>query len=897
MSPRPVSPPRLAERLVAATVADDAWRESILGDLREEFVMARQQHGANVARRWYWSQAVRIGARGVLARLGARRPGASLLRSAEIETQPGWRAGLSRDLRHACRTLVRRPGTSAVIVVTLALALATNSTSFAITDAIVLRPFRFPDVNRIVLIASSEPAQGFLDKESVTPADFREWRRSARTVTHLSAAQWWDANLSGVDTPEQVPGYRVTADFFTTLGTQPVLGRPFLAEEETPGQHRRAVLGHALWSRLFAGDPDIVGRNVRLDGESYEVVGVAPPGFAIPDGAQVWSPIALTREEWDSRRNRSLVVIGRLADGAALTDARAEMRSMAERLAREFPESNANVPNAVVTFTDGMGDPGAGAFMSTLVAASVLLLLIACANIANLLLARGSERTQEFAMRLALGASRPRLAFQLMIEAALLTTIAIVISVPLAWLGLSLARASIPVSVIRFVPGWHYLGLSPVVFWSTAALGGMATLAFALFPILRTVRADVADTLRQGARTTTAPRRRHWLRNSLAAVQVALTLALLFGSTLMLSAANRAVNGAFGFDKENVLVARLVLPARPYADAQRRRQFIDGVLERVRAVPAVSSASMVSNLPYAGGNTSRELWLEGELLQPGEVRQVDYRRITAEYFQTMRIPLLAGRAFTDGDREAGQPVAIISQALAQRYFSDADPLGRQFRVTRDGLPITVVGVVGDVLHDWFQERRAPTVYRPTAQDAPYAHAFVVRTIGNPLSIASELRRAVKAMDPDQPIVALHTMQVQVEERTAGITFIARTLGIVALIALTLAVMGLYSLISYMASRRTQELGVRMALGATKWQIIGLTTAQGLRITVAGLLIGALAAVAIGRLMESILFGSVASSVWQLVAIATFVGTVSLLASYVPARRTTGVDPTVALRAE
>jgi putative ABC transport system permease protein len=890
-------PPRLAELILAATVRDEAWRDAILGDLREEYGVTRTQHGAGPARWWYWSQALAIGVRGVLARIGRGRQSAALLRSAEIETREGWRAGSTRDFRHAWRTLARRPGTSAVIIVTLALALATNSTSFAIMDAIVLRPFRFPDVDRMLIIASSDPTEGPLDKESVTPADFRDWRREARTLTHFSAAEWWDANLSGVDQPEQVPGYRVTADFFTALGTRPILGRPFLEEEETPGRHRRAVLGHALWTRLFAADPSVIGRTMRLDGEAYEVVGVAPQGFAIPDGAQVWSPLAYTQEERANRRNRSLVVVARLADGRTMSDARAEMRSLTERLARDHPDTNANVPNTVVTFTQGMSDPGAGPFMSTIMAASVLLLLIACANIANLLLARGSERTQEFAMRLALGAGRGRLAWQLMIEAALVAMVAVVLAVPLAWLGLLLARASIPASVIRFVPGWHYLGLSPVVFWSTAAFGAIATLAFALVPVLHTVRAEVADTLRQGARTTTAPRQRYWLRNSLAAAQVAITLALLFGSAMTLTTADHAVNGAFGFDKKNVLVARLVLPERPYADAPRRRQFIEGVLERVRAIPAAGSAAMVSNLPYGGGNTRREFWLEGAVLQQGEVRYVDYRRITPDYFDTMRIPLLAGRAFNDGDREQTQAVAIISSALAQRYFNDGNPLGGQFRLARDGPPVTVVGVVGDVVHDWFQQRRAPTVYRPLAQDAPYAHAFVVRTIGDPPGVASELRGAVKAIDPDQPIVALHTMEVQVEERTAGITFIARALGVVAVIALVLAVMGLYSLLSFMVSRRTQEVGVRMALGATRWQVIGLTTVPGLRITVAGLLIGALAAAGIGRLMESVLFGSVASSVWQLAAIATFVGAVSLLASYVPARRMTHLDPTIALRAE
>lgn len=476
-----LTPPRLAERLLALAVADGAWRDSILGDLREEYIVRRRTQGTGPARRWYWSQALAIGARGLLAHVRRRAGSTALLRTAEIETSVGWRAGFSRDFLHAWRTLVRRPGTSAVVIVTLALAVATNTTSFAILDALVLRPFRFPDVDRLVIIASSDPRQGFFD-------------------------------------------------------------------------------------------PSIIGRTVRLDGEPHEVVGIAPPGFAIPLGAQVWAPLAYSTEEWNNRRNRYLMAIGCLSEGASINDARAEIAAITDRLRRQYPETNATIPNAVAGFTEGMSDPGTDVFVSTMLVASLLLLLIACANIANLLLAASSERGQEFGMRLALGASRARLTCQLMIEAGLLTSLAIVLAIPLTWAWLGLTRASIPAAVIRFVPGFHSMDISPVVFWSAAAFGALATLVFALIPAWQTVRGDVVETLRHTSRSTTASRQRHWLRNMLAASQVALTLALLFGSGLMLTAADEAVDAAsFGFDKHNLLVGRLVLPERPYADAERLR--------------------------------------------------------------------------------------------------------------------------------------------------------------------------------------------------------------------------------------------------------------------------------------------------------------------------------------
>jgi putative ABC transport system permease protein len=573
------------------------------------------------------------------------------------------------------------------------------------------------------------------------------------------------------------------------------------------------------------------------------------------------------------------------------------MVAIAERLRREHPDTNATVPTALVTFTAGMQDPGAAPFLSLVLAASALLLLIACANIANLLLARGAERAHEFALRLALGSGHGRLVWQSLLEAGLLTFGAIALAIPLAAAGLAAARVSIPPSIVRFVPGWDYLQVSPTLFGVTALAGFFATLLFALIPGLQMVRVGVADTLRQGTRTMTAGRQRHWLRNGLAAAQVAMTVALLFGSGLMLSAVDRAANGPMGFDKGGLLVAGLRLPEVPYADPERRRQFINGVLERMRAIPAVSEVSMVSHLPFGGGNTSRPFWPEGVSLREGDVRQVDFRRVTPTYFETVRIPLLAGRGLDDTDRADTQLVAVVSQSLADRYWPGGHAIGRQFRLAADGSPITVVGIVGDVLQDWFQQRRAPTVYCPLAQDAPFLHSYTVRTIGDPLSVAGDVRRAVRALDADQPIIRLQSMQDLIDDRTAGIRLISRMLVVVALIAFALAVLGLYSLMAFMVSRRTQELGVRLALGATRWQIIGVTTRQGAWVTLVGLAAGAAAAVGLGRVMESILYGIVVLSVGQLVALVGLIAGVAMLASYLPARRTASLDPTTALRAE
>ena len=386
-----MTPPRLAERLLSASIPNDEWRDSIVGDLREEFVQKRQQLGPAAAGRWYWRQALSIGSSTLMARSKLMSRRRSWVTVPDPAPHARRAVRLGGELRSAWRAVSRQPGTSAVIVLTLALALATNSVSFAVLDALVLRPFRFPGVDRVVMVVSSDPQQGLLDRESVTAGDFIEWRRESRTIEHLSAAEWWDANLSGVEQPEQLPAHKVTAGFFDALGVTPMMGRSFTSSEEVPGQHQRVILAHALWTRLFAQDPNIIGRTVRVDGEPHEVIGIAPEGFSIPLGTQIWAPLALAPERQVDRRNRWLVTIGRLRDGASLADARAELGALAERQRRDYPETNANLPNAVVTFTDGMQDAGAGPMLTLTLSASVLLLLIACANVANLLLACGND--------------------------------------------------------------------------------------------------------------------------------------------------------------------------------------------------------------------------------------------------------------------------------------------------------------------------------------------------------------------------------------------------------------------------------------------------------------------------------------------------------------------------
>ncbi|MEW6321140.1 MAG: ADOP family duplicated permease [Acidobacteriota bacterium] len=893
------TPPPIAERLPRWSVRDADWRDAITGDLREEFADLVRRRGAAAADRWYWRHAVVLTARFAIGRVvpaaAPRRP----LAFADDPSALGLGAGWSRELGHAWRAVSRRRGLSAVIVISVALALAANATIFNLADALYLRPFRMPDVDRLVIIsASPEGDSPFFDPNAVAPADFRDWMREATTVEGLAAGQWWDPNLSGRhadETPEQLAGFRVSPTFLGLLGAHTVLGRGFTSADEVHGQHRVVLIGHGLWQRRFGADPGVVGRTIRVDGETQEVIGVMPPGFSVPYGAEIWAPLGYSDDEWAERRRAWLLVVGRLKDAHTLAAAQAEFDALVAQQAAAFPDTNARRRARVVTFSRGMGDPAAGPFLAIWQAAAVLLLLIACANVANLLLARGRERQQELAVRLALGASRGRLVAQMLLEGIWLAVLSVGAALPLAWLGVTLTRDFLPASIIRFVPGYQFIQVDAAALALLAGLAAVAAVLFSLVPALHASRAAVVESLKQSGRTLTPFHGRHWLGSALAAAQVALAVALVVAASLTLRAVDGAINGELGFDKRNMIVATLTLPDGSYESADKRRQFVDTVLERLRALPAVRSVGAASTLPYTGFTAKRPFHPEGVLLQPGEVRFEQFVRVTPEYLATMGVPLVDGRPLGAEDRSDTRPVALVSQSLADRYWPGDRAVGRRFRLDSDGPWIEVVGVVGDLAQDWFLDRRAPTIYRPIAQDPSWSLAITARTVSDPAQVAGPLRRAVAAADPDQPTERVMTMDEVIGEKVAGLSYLSRALAIMSGIALVLSLMGVYSLIAYLAARRTQEMGVRVALGATRWQVIGLNLRQATAITVVGLGVGTALAVGLGRLMATALFGLVSLDAARIAATVLALGVVALAAAYVPARRAAGLSPTDALR--
>ncbi len=886
-----MTPPRLAERLLARAVTDPGWRASILGDLAEEFAVRSRAHGPRYAYRWHWRQSIGISLHHLRARVW-RSP-----RSVPMLEQDEPRAGLPGlmwyDVRFAWRSVAHQPALASTIVLVLAVALAANATIFAIGDALVLRPFRYPGVNRAVVVASA-PYERFFDRESVAAGDFLDWREQARDVFgELAAIEWWQPNVIQNGSPQQFTGFRVSPELFAILGEQPVIGRPLLASDLDGAP--AVVVGEAFWRQQLDGRPDVLGTTLRIDGMSYHVVGVMSDRFRAPFQADLWASLRLAPSAQALRDRGDLIVVASLAPGVALAQADARLQAILARQKGAFPESHAQRHVSVRGFTEGFGDPGAGPFVIVWQVAAALLLLVACANVANLMLARNAEREREFAIRLALGASSLRIAWQLLLEGLLLAGAATAAALPLIAAALHATRAALPAAVVRFVGGFEYLQLQPRTFLATAALAGAATVLFAIAPALRAGRQSAAAGLRQGGRLTSGPGRQRG-RAMLATAQIALTLALLASAGLSLSALYRVTEGPIGFDREGVLAGRLSLPATRYAGHPQRQQFVERVLARLTALPAVNDGAAISHLPYSGSNSSATFWADGVPPRPADAVSVHWRAVSPTALSLLRVPLVDGRLLGPTDRSDTPPVGVINRLLAERTWPARRAVGQRFRLRPEGPVITVVGIVEDVAHDWLFDKQ-PTVYVPFAQDPPATFAFLLRTAGDPTHVAADLRAAVSAEDPEQPLQDIRTMTRVVEDGTAGLRVAGRALGLIALVSCLLSMIGLYSLMSFVTARRTREIGVRLALGASRWDVIRLTGATALRLTSAGIAVGFALALMAARVLESAMFGVVTVSLGLVSALALLLGLVALAASYVPARRAAAISPTVALRTE
>jgi putative ABC transport system permease protein len=890
MNDRPL-PPRLADRLLGAVCPSSAADE-VIGDLHQEFTTVLHRRGRRAARAWYAAQALRLATRwavrGRHRRVPdphAQGPGDSVMRS------------LATDTRHAIRLLLKRPGLSALVILTLSLGLGANAAIFQVIDALIFRPFTIADIDRLVLVAETGPEFTMDTQETVSPANFADWKKETTVFEKLAAFEWWESNLASQEEAERVAGFRVTANFFDTLGVPPALGRTFTTADETVGHHRRVILSHGLWQRRFAGDRGILGRTIMIDAVPHEVIGVAPDGFNFPLGSDIWSPLALTAKEAERRDLRYLTVIGRLASGKSLDEAHAQVAVVGERLAQQYPEHNKDHGAKVMTLVAGMRDQGLGPIVVLWQASAVFVLLIACANIANLLLARGAERQRELAVRAALGASRLRMMRELLIESLVLAVAAVPAALAFAWLGIQLIRVNMPPRLIRFVDGWQNLDVDVRLVLFTLALAGATAVIFGMLPALRGSRPAILETLKDGSRGATAGRHRQWVRRALVAGQVALALPLLVASTLSAMGAQRFLHGAQGYEPRGLLTMHAELPSTVYEDVESRRRFVEDLTMKLGELPGVQTVGMSNVLPISGGNAGRTITVEGA--PPGDPANppyVDYRTVTTAFLESMQIPVLHGRGFTTADSATGQPVVVVSQSLASRHLADADPLGKRIKLG-DSPWLTIVGVSGDVIHNWFGRRNAPTAYRPYAQ-APGLRLGVVIRAGTDLSsLMQPAEAAVRAIDPALPVYLLMPMQQGLAERTIGLQYVAAIMAVFGGIALLLAVVGVYSLMAFMIAQRTHEIGVRIALGATRRNVLSLTVGQSAMMALCGVAIGLVLSFGVGRTLGSLLMGVISGDLRVTLGLAGILLAAAVAAGYIPARRATTIDPITALRAD
>ncbi len=887
-------PPLLAERALVVAVGDAEWADAIAGDLREEFVEMTRRHGASYARRWYWAQALGVAAHRLTARVRRPRRASAMFEPDPPDTRAGLLARVAHDLKGAWRSLRHQPALAATVVLVLGLALAANATIFAIADAIVLRPFRYPGVGRAVLVVSD--ANGpFFDRTSVAPGDYLDWRDEAGGVLdRLAAIEWWEPQYLQDGPPQQLTGFKVSPGLFEIMGEAPVLGRTLATGDAS--QVPPAVIGFEFWRRQFGGRADVLGTRLRLDGVIHEVVGVMPASFSVPFGADVWAPLELAPDARADRRRQYLAVIGRRASGVTIAQVQQRLDTILADQRRAFPDTHSKRSVTAFDYVAGSRDPGAAPFIAIWQIAAVVLLVVACANVANLLLARNSEREREFSVRLALGASGTALAWQLLIEGLLLAGTAAAVAVPLASIALGLTRSAFPASVIRFVPGFAHLEIEPRTFAATTALAAAAVLLFAVTPALRASRQNVTAGLRIGGRLTEGAKRQRG-RAVLAGAQLALTLALLVAAGLSLRALYRVTEGPLGFDATNVLVGRVSLSGERYADPEPRRRMVERVLARLDALPAVTRSAVTNVLPYSGEDFQSRFWPEDVPPREADASRAGGRSVTPPFFTALGIPLVSGRLLDASDRADATPVAVVSRSMAERFWPNQSPLGKRFRTAPDGPLIEVVGIVGDVAQHWLVDPIRPSYYRPVAQQPPVSFHIVLRTVTDPVQLSASLRAAVQAEDAELPVVGIRTMEGVIEDQTVGLRFAGRTLGVIAVVSAVLASVGIYSLMAFLFGRRTREMGVRMALGATRGDVIRLACRQALRLTLAGVAVGLVLAFFVSRGLESAMFGVITTSPALVAGVAALLTAIGLLASYVPARRVSRVEPTVALRAE
>ena len=806
---------------------------------------------------------------------------------------------LGQDIRYALRMLAKNPAFTAIAIIALALGIGANTAIFSVVNAVLLRPLPFKHPEQLVMLWENAAHLGF-PKDTPSPANFLDWQKQGQSFSGMAAMVERSFNLTGVGEPERLEGRRVSANLFDLLGVPALLGRSFVADDDRPGTHV-VLLSHALWQRRFGSDPSVIGRALTLNGENYTVVGIMPPFVQLPGYStrndQLWVPIAFPQEEASQRGNHFLEVIARLKPGMTLKQAQVEMETIAARLAQQYPDYNKRRGAVVVPLHEQIvGDIKPALLI--LLGAVGFVLLIACANVANLLLARAAARQKEIALRLALGASRSRLTRQFLTESVLLAMFGAGLGLLLALAGIRILGTFIPSSISQ-VQG---ISIDGTVLIFTGLVAVLTGIAFGLAPAIQGSHLNLNDTLKESGRDSAGGVKGHRARGLLVIGEVAISFVLLIGAGLLINSFLHLRKLDPGFRADHLLTMKVDLSEVKYPDRDHRSVFFDEVIRRVRALPGVQSAAVAGNLPLTYDGDSMAIGVEG-LPDPPPDQQPDviYRVIGPGYFGTMGIPIVRGRDFTDQDKGDSKDMVVISEKTAQHFWPGEDPIGKRLKPgsSASSRPWQeVIGVVKDVRQN---DLIAPTKmqmyfnYRQL-KNIP-ANALVVRTSIEPMSLAGSVRNAIWSVDKDQAVADIDTMDHIVAQAVARQRFSMFLLGFFATVALVLASVGIYGVMSYSVAQRTREIGIRMALGARRGDVLQMTVKEGLKLVGAGMLLGVGAAFILTRVMATLLFGISATDPITFVGISVVLLAVAILASYIPALRATKVDPIIALRAQ
>jgi putative ABC transport system permease protein len=814
-----------------------------------------------------------------------------------------------QDVRYGIRILLKNPGFTTVALVTLALGIGANSAIFTVVNTVLLRPLAYRDPSRLVMVwEKSRPRQDVtgrphaFDQNVISPANFMDWHDQATVFDQMAAFVDFRENLTGNGDPEEIPVQAAQENIFSLLGAEALLGRVFTPENGQEGHDNVVILSYGLWQRRFGGARDVIGKTVTLSGQQAEVIGVMPPGFQllirqgsmVGEPAELWMPYVFTPKH-RVRAGRYMMAIARLKEGISLTQAQAEMDTIASHLVSEYPAFNTGWGVNLVPLHEQVSGQVRPALL-VLLGAVGFVLLIACANVANLMLSRASARQREISIRIALGAGRWRIARQILTETIVLAAIGGVLGSLLAFWGVRALLAVAPKDLMDTAS----VGIDIRVLAFTSAISVLAGLIFGIAPALQSVRAGITEALKEGGRGATSGGLSHQLRNAFVVAELGLAIVLLAGSGLLIRSFARLQSVDAGFNPQNLLTLKLSLPFRKYREDKKTLVFFQEMLDRVKGLPGVQDASAISFLPFRGPGSATDFTIVGQPEPPAGERPVtDVRVIAPDYFKTMGIPVRSGRLFTPREATEMSGVVIINETMARAYFPSEDPIGKKVIIDMKdtNTPSEIVGIVGDVKHEGLDTTPRSMVYWPHPELAMSFMTLVVRTAADPKAMASAIRQEALSMDRDQPISEVATMEQLMSDSVARARFNTLLLGIFAGIALLLASVGIYGVMSYAVTQRTHELGIRMALGAARGDVIRMVALQGARLALTGALVGLVAAFALTRLLSTLLFGITAKDPATFVGVAVLLGVVALVACYIPARRATRVDPLIALRYE